>query len=474
VLRLRTRRRHRVQEYSGRTDQSGSHYLRIDFDGDDVDLPTAVTAEATVFDVNRQAWSSRTDLLVHPAEYYVGLRSDRAFVREGSPIRIDAVVTDVDGGTVPGRDVTITAGRLEWVLAGDEWVEQVADELTCTLTSTADASDGSMRCGFAADVGGTYRITATVTDDAGRTNRTEMTQWVSGGEGRPTRGVEQGSVTIIPDREEYATGETAELLVQAPFSPAHGVITVLRGGIVTTEAFDAEDGSAVVEIPIEDNWLPNIDVQVDMVGSDERTDDDGNPQPDVPPRPAYATGRIGLPIPPDDRALDVVATPAADAVQPGEDTSVAVTVSDADGVPVSGADVAVVVVDEAVLSLTGYDLADPLDVFYADISSSLSSEYMRSSVLLARSDRVTADGGDLERATGEGAAPMSATEGELEETAAEGDLAADDAGAGASAEPIELRSDFDALAVYAPSESTTRAARSPSTSRCRTTSPATG
>ncbi len=38
--------------------------------------------------------------------------------------------------------------------------------------------------------------------------------------------------------------------------------------------------------------------------------------------------------------------------------------TDADGDPVEGADVAIVVVDEAVLSLTGYELADPLDVFY--------------------------------------------------------------------------------------------------------------
>ncbi len=71
------------EQFTGRTDAAGSHYLQIDFDGREVDLPTAVTAEATVFDVNRQAWASRTDLLVHAAEYYVGLRSDRAFVARG-------------------------------------------------------------------------------------------------------------------------------------------------------------------------------------------------------------------------------------------------------------------------------------------------------------------------------------------------------------------------------------------------------
>ena len=54
-------------------------------------------AEATVFDVNRQAWSDGTDLLVHPGEEYVGLRSDRTFVKAGEPLVIDAIVTDIDG-----------------------------------------------------------------------------------------------------------------------------------------------------------------------------------------------------------------------------------------------------------------------------------------------------------------------------------------------------------------------------------------
>jgi uncharacterized protein YfaS (alpha-2-macroglobulin family) len=442
------------ERFSGRTDGGGSHYLQLDFDGPGVDLPTTVTAEATVFDVNRQAWSSRTDLLVHAAKYYVGLRSDRAFVRQGTPMRIDAVVTDVDGGTVPDREVTVVAGRLQWVFSGGRSVEQLTDEQTCTFTSTGDASDGSMGCDFLTDVGGTYRITATVSDDTGHTNRTELTQWVSGGEGRPVRGVEQETVTIVPDSETYQPGEVAEVLVQAPFSPATGIISIIRGGIVSTEAFEAQDGSAVLEIPIEEAWIPNIEVQVDMVGVDERVDDDGVALPDLPGRSAFATGRIGLSIPPVTRALTVVATPAAAAVEPGTDTTVTVAVTDADGNPVADADVAIVVVDEAVLSLTGYDLIDPLDVFYADVWSNVTSEYMRSSILLARSDLVTGERAGARAGGGavpDAAAPTTTTAGDMAEASA--------GGADTSTSPIDLRTNFDALAVYAPSESTNGAGR---------------
>ena len=65
-------------------------------------------------DVNRQAWSSTTSLLVHPADVYIGLRSDSYFVENGTPLKVDFIVTDLDGNPIENRPVEITAGRLEW------------------------------------------------------------------------------------------------------------------------------------------------------------------------------------------------------------------------------------------------------------------------------------------------------------------------------------------------------------------------
>lgn len=442
------------EQFTGRTNANGTHYLQVDFDGPDVDLPSSVTAEATVFDVNRQAWASRTSLLVHPSQYYVGLRSDRTFVELGEPLRIDAVVTDVDGALVTGRQVDLVAGRLEWVLDKGTWSEQVVDETTCAITSTDDVTDESMRCEFATDLGGTYRITAIVVDDTGHRNRTELTQWVTGGEGRPNRNVELEAVNIVPDHETYAPGDTAQLLVQAPFSPATGLVTIVRQGIVSTQSFESEDGSAVVEIPIDEAHIPNLTVQVDMVGSAVRTSDNGTPLPDLPPRTAYATGQITLAIPPVTRALEVIATPAAAAVEPGSDTTVTVEVRRSDGEPVSGADVAIVVVDEAVLSLTGYQLIDPLGVFYPQLWANLNAQYTRSSVQLSRSDLVTGQDTAERDVPADASASSDDYAPAAEEPAEEGAVAAGDLASRNAGSAIDLRSNFDALAVYAPQEST--------------------
>jgi len=107
--------------YSGVTDASGNHYLRMDFDEAFSLRPFSVLAEATVFDVNRQAWAGTTSLLVHPANLYVGLRSERYFVERGMPLEIELIVTDLDGNVVTDRPISVKAARLEWKYQSGSW-----------------------------------------------------------------------------------------------------------------------------------------------------------------------------------------------------------------------------------------------------------------------------------------------------------------------------------------------------------------
>ncbi|MFN3215019.1 MAG: alpha-2-macroglobulin family protein [Acidimicrobiales bacterium] len=458
-----------IETFTGRTDASGSHYLQIDFDGPAVDEPTTVSAEATVFDVNRQAFASRTDLLVHAADRYVGLRSDRVFVRAGDPLVIEAVVTDIDGAAVEPAGLSIETGRLEWGYTDGEWAEELVDVETCTPTAGAAATD-PVTCEFATPVGGQYRITAVVTDAEGRTNRSELTRWVAGGDAVPTRNVELESLTLVPDAETYEPGTTAEILVSSPFAAGEGLVTIARNGIERTQTFTVVDNAAVVEIPLTEDDIPLVSIQIDVVGITERTADDGTPVPDAPPRPAFATGRLDLAVSTAARTLDVAVAPAAEAVEPGSATEVDVTVTDAAGEPVEGAELAVIVVDEAVLSLTGYELADPIAAFYQPFGTWLATEYARSSIVLADPLRLVAGGGDEavateESAEGDGGGEDAAAEEPASDEGgaalaaapadADRETAATGAGqAGPDGTPITVRTDFDALATFVPDATT--------------------
>ena len=218
------------------------------------DLPVTVQAQATITDVNRQAWSSTTGLLVHAADRYVGLRSSRTFVRQGDPLTIEAVVAGIDGDVVTGVEFDVVAGRVQSTWTNGEYVEEVVDPQTCTVTAAAEP----VQCEFDTTVGGQYRVTAMVAGSDGGRNRTELTTWVSGAEALPTRNVAQETLTVVPDKAEYAPGDTAELLVQAPFATGEGLVTISRNGIRDVVRFTLADGSAVVQVPITEASVPQL------------------------------------------------------------------------------------------------------------------------------------------------------------------------------------------------------------------------
>lgn len=444
------------ETFSGTTDANGEHFLRLDFDEITAPRPFSILAEATVMDVNRQAWTAGTTLLVHPSDLYVGIRSQRTFVERGDPMEIEAIVTDLDGNAIAGKTVKMTAARQEWKYRQGSWGEESVDVQECIVTSANEP----VVCTFDTEKGGSYLITAVITDDQGRENQSQFTRWVSGGQRPPARNVEQESVSLIPDKESYQPGDTAEILVLAPFSPAEGLLTVARSGILYTERFQMTESSYTLRVPIADGHIPNLNVQVDLVGESPRTGDDGEPIEGVPPRPAYATGMLNLSVPPHSRTLAVEAAPQDSKLEPGGQTVVDVTVQDSNGRPVADAELAVVVVDEAILALSNYQLADPLAVFYNNRHAWLNSYYSRANIVLANpqalSDQVK---GAVERqafATADTVmeselmveAPMAA-EPAMEEAAA--DMAYGLAAGGeAAAQPIQVRSNFDPLATFAP------------------------
>lgn len=446
------------ETFSGMTDADGSHYLQMDFDGDGDHLPTTVTAQAQVLDVNRQQWASSTDVLVHAADLYVGVRSTRTFVRAGDGLNIEAVVTDIDGNAVGGRAFEITASRLVEEYIDGEWTEVAADTETCDVTS----ADEPVACEFEAALGGRYRIDATVVDDAGRTNRSEMTRWVTGGKsGVPSRNVELESVNLVPDAETYAVGDTAEILVDSPFSSATGLLVVARNEIIELRTFEISDHAAVLEVPITDDHVPELTVRVEIVSTTARTADDGTVLDNVAHRPAYGTGEIRLRVPPARRALDVSVTPAATAVEPGASTSVTVQVNDADGAPVDNADVLLVVVDEAVLALSGYQLVDPLEVFYRSLGVYLDARRARDSVLLENPQELfDSVGGDGALTTADTAEMGMVEAGDdmadavvMAEESASADFGSPTR-LSAQGLQIEVRKNLDALALFDPEVAT--------------------
>lgn len=435
-----------TKNFAGHTDASGKHRLRIDFDSVKPPRPATLMAEASVQDVNRQTSTSRTTMLVHPANLYVGLKSDKMFVQPGEPLIVQSIVTDLDGKAIANREVKMHAVLLEWKQVEGEWKEVESNQQDCIVQSTTDA----MRCTFTTKEGGKYRVAATIRDDRGRANESELTLWVAGGKQPPDRGVEKKDVELIPDRKEYKAGDIAQILVQAPFYPAEAAMTLRRSGIIKAERFRIDGPTYTLRVPVDDAWTPNVHVQVDLVGAEARKAEvvqlvEGAERR----RPAFASGEINLSIPPLSRRLNVTAAPREKTLEPAAKTVIDVEVKDAFGNRVGGSEVAVVVVDESVLALTDYELSDPLSIFYSERETNVADYHSREHLQISDAGVDVGSG----QAGGGGGGVMETVEVSSSAsysivTKSGSNLMVDGVD---TSEKIALRQNFNALATFAPS-----------------------
>ncbi|TNF27414.1 MAG: hypothetical protein EP329_19450 [Deltaproteobacteria bacterium] len=444
------------RSFDGRTDAGGEHTIKLDFSEVDPPRPVTLSGEATVIDVNRQAWSASSSILVHPAAHYVGLKSEKSFYQPGEDVEISAIVTNIDGEVLKGSKIALEMVRLAWKKSKKhDWFQEEVEPQTCELTSAADP----VACKLKPKTGGTHRVRATITDGEGRKNQTTLTVWVAGGKVPQSSKLEQETVQLIPAKRDYQPGETAEILVQSPFFPADGVARIVRSDHAQVIPFHLDGPTFTLKIPVEEWMIPGFTVNVNVNGSAERLDADGNPKADLPRRPAYAVGSISLRVPPKLRTLGVAVTPAAPKTEPGAKTSVAVVVTGPDGQPVSDAAVAVVAVDEAVLALTGYRVPSPVDVFYTSRGDRTSATLLRSRLvlaslddLLAQADRdqdgITDDAMRMEEAEGAAGGEMPAPSAAPRMKMAAEPMAPGEKNGGDA--PIAVRKNFDPLAVFAP------------------------
>lgn len=457
----------KTQNFSGQTNSDGEHLISVSInkeassrnqenennDDEKLEIPINVNANATVTDVNRQRWTSSSSFIVHPANVYVGLRSNKYFVEKGENLKIEYIVSDIDGKAVSGRKVRLEAYINDTVQVKGKWKKVKKELQSCEQIS----SDKIGVCEFSTKNGGEYIIKASVWDAKERINQSQITRWVSGGKLVPNGSVEQEKVTLIPDKESYVPGETAKILVLSPFANAYGLASTTRDGLIKNYYFSVDgNGSYVLSIPITEEQTPNINLRVNVNGVSTRGEDKSNIAPSH--RPAYAVGNLKISIPPLSRTLDLQVTPQDLAIAPAEQAVINVELKDYVGKFVQDAEVTIMMVDEAVLSLSNYQLADPIKYFYTDRSENIQSAYARASILLLDSSEIQAFQEQNEMKMGYGKpVPMMAFSPAMlarskMETANYSDKSlrgANDIEQNANS-PIFLRTNFNPLAVFAP------------------------
>lgn len=351
---------------SGQTDENGRFVITLPADLlDDVEAGgRKITVEASVSDISNFPVTSRTTVLFHPAESYVGITAADYVAQVGVSADFNLITVDWAGDAVPNQDVEVVFYQREWQYErknryGLYYTDWTPIDTEVGRTQTTTDAQGKAIVSLTPEEGGTYLAVATVRDAGGREQTSSTVLWsldatYAGWRTDP----KERSMELLPDKDSYAPGETARILVQSPFEgPVNAWLTIERGQLIEQRVVRLESSSDVVDVTIPPAFAPNVFVSVTAVKPVDPNDTDY----------PYADIRLGiteLVVSPEQLALTITLTPSQEQFGPGETAVYNVRVTDFQGRGVQS-ELSLALVDLAVLTLKPDNAPDILEAFYA-------------------------------------------------------------------------------------------------------------
>lgn len=331
---------------TGKTDPQGN--LSIPLPAvPELEEAQVVTLEVTVQDESDFPVSARTELLVHPADFYIGLKPDSWIGTAKSAMGFD--VLTVDWARNPSGDKALVAEfqQVRWEKETDQYGYPIYTPVYTPISSSnlATGPDGRARLSFVPPNAGTFML-----DVSGGGTRTQTLIWVGGAGTAAWPQLENNRIQLTAGKESYNAGETASVFIPNPFATnSLALVTVERGIVFKSEVITLSGSGEEYSLPITEADAPNVYVTVTVLGQ-------GN---------EFRHGVLNIPVAADALELNVQVTSNPKQAGPREDVTFDVLVTDNIGQPVEG-EFSLSVVDLAVLALADPNSADIFTEFYSE------------------------------------------------------------------------------------------------------------
>ncbi|HSP41300.1 MAG TPA: MG2 domain-containing protein, partial [Luteolibacter sp.] len=339
-----------------------------------------LTVEVT--DINQQTVSASVGFTRDAADFQLGVTLPQGRVtRVGESMPLQAIAVRPDGSPLQNAielSAELIHRRFETVRvkgAGNaisfrtEVVEESMAKATGrTLVPVRDNGQWIVKDGtsasFRIDRTGGYHVRLTARDSAGREVINVMPFYVSGRDEVAWDYRNLAHMDLVPDKEEYAPGETARLLVKAPIS-GEAIVTIERGTrILRRMQVKLEGNAPVIEVPLLADDAPNVFVSLMLI----RGREDSTLKHKMPDA-RYGVAMLRLRQPDGQLVVDV--KPTQPELLPGGELEVVVNVKNESGKAVTDAEVVLFAPDDGILALTGYDRPQPGRIFHAPLPLSI-------------------------------------------------------------------------------------------------------
>ena len=318
-------------------------------------IPQQVVAELSFRDPNGELQTIAQTIPVFPGERLLGLRVGK-HLSQGQPLHVDVALLDLERRPVRGAVRVDLYQRKVYSyrkrLVGGFYAYEHAAETTklATLCEGRTSRAGTFACVAPLPATGQLIVRASASDGAGRSLATHEEIWAPGPDDYWYEASDSDRMDLVPEQRQVEPGETARIQVRVPFRASTALVTVEREGVAEAFVTRLSGRDPHVRLKIAAAHAPNVFVSVLAVRGRVAA-----PAPTAfvdLARPASKLGVTELRVGLAPRTLEVSVTPEREAYRVRETVRARIRVRTPEGkLPPPGSEVALAVVDEALLEL---------------------------------------------------------------------------------------------------------------------------
>ena len=362
-------------ERNNTTDDQGAASIEVNPAAEPTSSPRSYIIEATVTGADDQTVTQTHRVIAVPA-VVLGLKLPR-FVERAKSVHAEVIAIGPKGDLLAGQNIKLRLIKREWhshLRAGDfsqaqaKYVTEVVDKKIHETQISSDKQPKAIPLKL--EGAGVYVVEVESQDRLGRAQVVAVDFYASGDEpvtwSRPPSEV----FKITPDKNQYAPGETAHLVLESPFQQAQALAIIEAPEGNRYQWLSVNNGAATVNVPILKNQVPRLPVHVVLMRGR---------LPGVKParlsrvdlgKPATVAATVYLEVKPTAHQLKVELDYPPKA-KPGDTISMKIQLKDHDG-KASAGEVTLWLVDQAVLALGKEQRLDPIPDFITPVHSRFS------------------------------------------------------------------------------------------------------
>lgn len=319
-------------------------------------LPQDYKVEAEVTDISRQTAIGSGHFNVTAGNFALFIDPEYYVYTQNQDIKVKVNTINYKKEFVPEK-VTLQLQKWQWDKDNYQYIRpQVIQEKTIT-TNSIEGTYATLH--IPNDVTSQdYRIVAISKDDRG--NEISATQyiWISNYFNSGKNSEFKPDIKLNLDKKVYKVGDIAKLVITSPVKNVKALVTIEGSRLYNYQTIDIKQNSAMINIPIKQEYMPNAYVSVSLVG----------------PQKQFYELQKRLLVSPKDNFLNIELKADKTKYKPQDKVEYTVKVTDTKGKPVK-AELSVGVVDESIYSIREDSTENIRKFFYSQRENLVNTVY---------------------------------------------------------------------------------------------------